>query len=79
MSVSRFPVYSQLDSAGGSQRGTVEIDRETKMLTVRPHRKHRTYTMPLDMVATMVCQRIILNELHEQKKAKKAAKRSRAA
>jgi hypothetical protein len=79
MSVARFPVYSQLDSAGGSQKGTVEIDRETKMVTVRPHKKHRVYTMPLDMVATMICQRIILNELHDEKKAKKAAKRTRAA
>jgi len=79
MTVARFPVYSQLDGAGGAQRGAVEIDRQTRMVTVRPHKKRRVYTMSLDMVADMICKRIILNELHEQKKAKKAARRARAA
>jgi hypothetical protein len=66
----RFKVIDTLDNAGGVQKGTVEIDRTNNLLIVRPYRKHRTYTMPLGMVATMVCRRIILNELAEKRKAK---------
>jgi len=79
MSVARFPVVAHLDGAGGKKKGTVEIDRDTNMLSVRPYRSHRTYDMPLEMVATMVCQRILTNEVMEKQRAKKAAKRSRAA
>jgi len=75
MTTARFPVYSRLDGAGGSQRGTVLIDRASGLVTVRPLRKKRTYTMPLAMVADLICARIITNELNEKKAAKKAAKK----
>lgn len=79
MTVARFPVYSQLDSAGGAQRGTVEIDRDTKTFIVRPHRRHKTYELPLNVVADLVCKTIILAEIQEKKRARKAARRTRAA
>lgn len=77
MSVARFPVVARLDNAGGNVQGTVLIDRETNMFSVRRHKSHRVYTVPLGMVATMVVERIILNELNDKKKAKKAARRAR--
>lgn len=77
MTTARFPVVGPLDSAGGVQRGTVLIDREAGLVTVRPLRKKTTYTMPLSAVATMICQRIILNELREKRVKKAAAKKAR--
>lgn len=74
MSIARFKVVGQLDGAGGLQRGIVEIDRETGEITVRAHKRRRRYTSTLGVVATMVCQAVILAELREKKKAKKRSK-----
>jgi uncharacterized small protein (DUF1192 family) len=79
VSTARFPVVAHLDGAGGVKPGTVEIDREAKTFRVRPKRSHRTYELPLSMVATMVCRQVILGESIERQKAKKAAKKTRAA
>lgn len=77
MSTARFPVTGTLDSAGGRQRGTVLIDRESGMFTVRPLRRKKTYELDLGTVATMVCRALILAELREKKAAKKAKKAGR--
>ena len=79
MAIARFPVVAHLDSAGGKQKGTVEIDRESGLFSVRPHRRQRKFTMPLSMVADMVVQRIVHNELQEKKRAKKAHRKTGAA
>lgn len=76
MSVARFLVLAQLDNAGAAQKGIVEIDRESGLCTVRPYRKQRSYTMPLNMVADMICKRIIFNELADERRAKKKVKRA---
>lgn len=78
MTTARFPVNAHFDGAGGMQKGSVEIDRETKMFSARRHRSHRTYSMPLSVVADMVVRAIILSELAEKKKAKKPFRRSAA-
>lgn len=70
MSKSRFKVYALLDNAATAQRGTVEIDRDTGMLHVRPHKRRKRYSMPLSVVATMVCQAEILDELRKKRAAK---------
>lgn len=75
MSVARFPVTGTLDGAGARSRGTVTIDRETNMFSVRPLRRKKTYDLSLDAVATMVCRAIILAE-HREKRALKKAKKS---
>lgn len=77
MSVARFPVIGTLDGAGGRQKGTVEIDRETGDFHVRPFRRKRTYHLPLSTVATLVCKAVILGELREKQAAKKAKKAGR--
>lgn len=74
MSKAKFVVTARMDSAGGLQKGTVEIDRESGLVTIRPMGKHRTYTAPLSTVADIICQRIILNEMADSKRAKKASR-----
>lgn len=78
MSVARARVYGQLDGAGGPVAGTVEIDREAGLFTVRPLRRRKTYTLPLATVATMVCQAIVRREVMERRAASKTKKRESA-
>ena len=68
-----FRVVARMDNAGGTQEGTVTVDRDAGLVSVRPLRGRRTYTMPLSMVADMICQRIILNEVHDARKAARRA------
>lgn len=75
----RLRIRAHFDSAGGEQEGTIIIDRDAGLLHCRPLRSHRVYTMPLRMVADMICKRIIINETHDERRAKKAARRKRAA
>jgi len=77
MAKARFKVMGALDGAAGVRSGTVIIERDCGLFHVRPARRRRLYTMPLSMVADMVCKRIILNELHEKKAAKKAKRKVR--
>jgi hypothetical protein len=73
-----FRVIDRLDMAsGGGRVGTVTIDREGGLFIVRPYKRRITYVMPLAMVATMVCQRIIANEVVEKRRAKAARKKGR--
>ena len=75
MSTARFVVVGRLDRAGQPVRGTVLIDRATGQFSVRPHGSHRTYDLPLDVVATWVCQQTLASEVRDRKLAKKAAKK----
>lgn len=76
MTIARFPIYAFLDRTKPT-KGTVEIDREQKTFTVRPHRAHQTYSMPLDIVASMVVRASVAAEVRDKKIAKKAARRAR--
>jgi hypothetical protein len=73
--MSRFKVYGVLDGAGGARAGTVLIERAAGLLHVRPFRRRRVYTMPLSMVADMVCRRILMNEMYERRAAKAKRKK----
>lgn len=73
MSTARFNVLAFLDRTKPT-KGTVEIDRETKMFAVRPHRSHKTYEMPLDTVASMVVRACVIDEVN-QKHAERARKK----
>jgi hypothetical protein len=74
MSSARFPVVAHLDGAGGKKNGTVEIDRATNLVQVRPFRSRRTYDMTLEAVATIICRHVLMEESQE-KKARKAFKK----
>lgn len=75
MGRSRYRVIGSLDIGGGAQVGTVTIDREAGLFSVRPLRRRREYVLPLSVVATMVCERIVRAELREKRAAKKSRRR----
>lgn len=75
--VSRFRVLGRLDMAGGAIPGTVEVDRDAGTMGVRPLRRRRVYSLPLSVVATMVCQAIV-NAEARQKRAAKGKNRKRS-
>jgi hypothetical protein len=74
---SRFRVTGTFDLAGGAQVATVEIDRVSGIVSVRPLRRRRTYSLPLASVAAWICQSIIHAELRERRHARPAQRRTR--
>ncbi len=86
MSVSRFRVVGTFDigdlvgvdllpAPRYDLLATVEIDRDTGVISVRPLRRHKAYALPLAHVAAMICNVIIRAEVREKQLAKKANKR----
>lgn len=75
MSTARFNVNAQLDSAGGKKKGTVLIDRETNIVTVRPSRSRSTYSVKLDELADLIVKKTLLAGAAEQLSPKRAARR----
>jgi hypothetical protein len=70
VSVAKFRVVAQLDGAGGMKEGTVEIDRATGMMTVRPLRSRTAYEIPLKDAATWVCRQHMFKVVRDEKKAR---------
>jgi hypothetical protein len=56
----RIRVRGQLDGAGGMQEGTITIDPTLGVVTVRPLRKHTSYTKSLTEVADWICKSVLL-------------------
>ena len=77
MRPAKFRVVGRFDSAGGIQEATVTVDRDTKVFKVRPLRRRRSYDLDLATVAAIVCQRIIVYEVLEKRRAKAAARKAR--
>jgi predicted nucleic acid-binding Zn ribbon protein len=74
MAKTRFKVVATMMNSKPTE-GTVEIDRSTGVFSVRPHRMHRKYELPLSDVAQMVVQRIVIAEAAEKKPRKKRVRR----
>jgi hypothetical protein len=70
-------VLAPLDKSA-PQPGTVTIDRDRGVFSVRPLRRKRVYELPLDVVASIVVQKIIKAEVAEARAAKRQ-RRKRAA
>jgi len=70
-----FRVCGRLDMASRPSFGTVTIDREAGLFTVRPLRRRRVYTLPLSTVAELVVRGIIVAELREKRAAKRRGRR----
>lgn len=69
MGVARFKVYSRkLDGAGSA---TVEIDRESGIIQVRPRHRHYTATVTLEWVAEAALWRRARAEAAEKRKSRK--------
>jgi hypothetical protein len=71
-------VFGRFDSAGSPQEATVTVDRDTKVLKVRPLRRRRSYDLDLAAVAAIVCRLVIAHEVREKKAARKARRRKAA-
>lgn len=76
MTTARFKVYWRFD---GTSEGTVEIDRASGVFSVRPHRRHKAYELPLAFVAQVIAERVIKAEAFKKRmeKAKARAERRR--
>lgn len=72
---SRFKVTGTFDISGGLQTATVEIDRASGIVSVRPLRRRRAYSLPLAAVAAWICQVIIRGEVRERRAAKRGRRR----
>lgn len=72
MSRAVFRVYGRLD---GATEGTVVIDRDTGLVSVRPLRRKRVYKLPLTWVAQTILERVVKAEIAEKRRAKKLARR----
>jgi len=70
----RFRVLGKLDRSY-LQGGTVTIDRASGVLTIKPLRRRRVYSLPLNTVAEIIVSKIIKSEVA----ACKVAKRRKAA
>lgn len=69
MSVAKFKVTGLFD---GARRATVEIDRDSLLFTVRPHRRHKvTDPIPLATVAQLVLHRMAKLALSEARAKRK--------
>jgi hypothetical protein len=66
----KFKVFSSRAFAGKSE-ATVTIDRHNLLVTVRPHRMHRTYEMRLEDLASIIVWRVAKAEIAEKKAARK--------
>lgn len=54
--MNRYRIEGRLD---GAQGGTMLIDRERALVTVRPRGRRKTYTLPLLAVAEMILARVV--------------------
>lgn len=77
MSVAHFKVASTSTRAfNGTNQARVTIDRRLGLFTVRPHKRRKTYELPLADVAEMALWRVMKFDLAEKKKAKAAARKA---
>ena len=68
----KFQVTGLFD---GVSRATLTIDRVAQIATVRPLRRHKTYTLPLSEVAEHILWKVARLEAAEKSKLKVKAKR----
>jgi hypothetical protein len=66
--MARFKVYGRYN---GKTEATVEVDRNTNLISVRPKHFKKAYEMRLEDVAEVIMWRCIKADLAEKKKAKK--------
>ncbi len=67
----KFRIFGRLERST-PQYGTVTIDRETGVFSVRPARRQKVYILPLAVVAELVVVKTIKAEVAAARAAKKA-------
>ena len=78
MSIARFEILGRFDGHKVT-RGTLAVDRETGLISVRPHRRRKVYQLPASFVAEIICQRCIRAEVNQKKKERELKRRQQAA
>lgn len=58
------------------QAGTVTIDRDAALFSVRPLHRRRVYELPLATVAAMVAHAVIKQEVAQARAVKRAGRRA---
>ncbi len=76
MAIARFKTIGQFDQMY-MQQGTVEIDRNANLISVRPKGRRRTYTLPLSSVAEIIVWKVIKAEMVQKKREKANKKKLR--
>lgn len=76
---SHYRVFSRLDMASRFIPGTVTITRgpagmQSTLFSVRPYRRRKIYTLPLNTVADLVVQALVRAELAEKRKNKRRSR-----
>ncbi len=61
----------------GTTQGTVTVDRNSGTFSVRPHRRHKAYELPLAFVAQIVAERVIKTDAAARRAEKKARRLGR--
>ena len=64
----RVRVTGRIDNAASA---TVTIDPKMGLISVKPFRRHREYTLPLETVARMIVYQITTAELADGKRTRK--------
>jgi hypothetical protein len=75
MTTARFPIYWNFD---GTKQGTVSINRQAGTFTVRAHRRHKAYELPLAFVAEIVAVRCIKAEVLRKRLEKARQKKEKS-
>lgn len=75
---SHFKVMGTFDIGGGLQTASVEIDRTSGIVSVRPFRRRRAYSLPLAAVAAWICQSILRAEVRERRSVGRGRRRARS-
>jgi hypothetical protein len=71
MSKAHFEVEACFDGANKLQKGTVTIDRDRGLISVRVHRRHDEDTITLAAVAEWIYKKSKLKQAMEGKKPRK--------
>jgi hypothetical protein len=75
-----FKIIAQLDQASRLTPATITIERlpgaSGGLFCVRPYKRRRVYTMPLDAIADWIVRRTLVAEVNEKRQAKKARRRA---
>lgn len=58
-----------------SPSATITIDAMAGLISVRPYRRHREYTLPLESVARAIVFQVVTAELKDKKRKKVKVRR----
>jgi len=73
--LARFRVTALMEFASQLQTATVTVDRASGVVSVRPLRRRRLYTLPLSVIASWLVRSTIRAEQAEKRASRRAGGR----